>query len=140
MAFTGPLEDRILIRERMSAYADAAFRGDPEAWLENWIEDCTWAGPAFELHGKPALLKRWHKIWSTLAAMTFFTEIGAIEVLGDRALARCYCREILVRKNGDCRKYVGRYDDELVRQDGRWLFAKRTYSVLMDEGPVPLAD
>lgn len=135
MAFTGPLEDRILIRERMGSYADAAFQNDCDAWLDNWVADCIWTGPGFELRGKPALQAQWQAIWATQDAMAFFTDIGAIEVQGDRALARCYCREILALKGGEFRKIVGRYDDELVRQNGQWLFAKRRYSVLMDEQP-----
>ena len=39
MAFTGPIEDRLLIRERMNASADATFRGDVEAYLDCWAED-----------------------------------------------------------------------------------------------------
>lgn len=134
MAFSGPLEDRLLIRERMGAYADAAFRADVEAYLACWSEDCTrvWAGS--EIRGKPALREQWEKIWLGLEKMTFFVEVGAIEVEGDLAKTRCYCREILFLKGGAVRKVVGRYDDKLRREDGEWLFTRREYALLMDEG------
>ena len=134
MAFTGPLEDRILIRERLDGYADCAFRGDAEAWLANWAEDCIWSGTAFELRGKEALRAQWHKLWRAMESMAFFVQVAAIEVDGERAVARSYCREIVGLKIGGHRKYVGRYDDELVRQNGQWLFARRNYTVLLDEG------
>ena len=39
MAFTGPLEDRIAIRELLETYADAVCRVDAEAWGSTWAED-----------------------------------------------------------------------------------------------------
>ena len=47
--------------------------------------------------------------------------VGAIAVDGDRATARCYCREIMTLKGGGLWKVVGLYTDELVR-DG-WVVA-----------------
>ncbi|MET0179419.1 MAG: nuclear transport factor 2 family protein [Novosphingobium sp.] len=131
------LADRMLIRERMSAYADAAFRGDLDAYLACWSEDGVRIGNGAEVRGKPALRAQWLKIWAILDRMTFFTETCAIEVEGDRATARCYCREILLLKSGGMRKVVGRYDDELVRENGIWLFARREYALFIDEGASP---
>jgi hypothetical protein len=76
----------------------------------------------------------WDGIWGLLDKMALFTEIGAIEADGGHATARCYCREILFLKAGGLRKVVGVYNDELVRQDGVWLFARRDYQTFMDEG------
>lgn len=39
MAFTGPMEDRLLIRELYDTYADAGSRGDREGWLGCFAED-----------------------------------------------------------------------------------------------------
>lgn len=137
MAFTGPLQDRLLIRERMGAYADAAFRGDREAWLANWIDDCVWFSLGQEHRGKAAMRDQWAVIWANMERMGFFTEIGAIEVDGDRASARCYCREILVMKDGSVPKLIGAYEDELVRRGEDWLFASRRYTVLLAEPGQP---
>lgn len=134
MAFEGPVEDRLLIRELFGTYSDATFRGDVEAWLACWTEDGVRAQAKTEYAGKAALRAMWEKVWGVLDRMAFFTEIGAIEVAGDRASARSYCREILLLKGGDLRKVVGVYTDELVRQNGGWLFAHREYQLFMDEG------
>jgi ketosteroid isomerase-like protein len=131
--FTGSFEDRLLIRERYGAYSDAVFRRDVEAWLTNWTEDCVWAVFATEHRGRSALRAQWDAVWSSLSSMAFFAEIGAIEVDGDRAAARCYTREILCPKAGGVPKVVGAYADELVRENGVWLFSRRSYSVLIDE-------
>ncbi len=133
MAFTGPLEDRIAIRERMGTYADSAFQRDKQAWLANWSEDGVWKTHFAELKGKAALAEQWGKIWTHLDAMAFFTEVCRIEIDGDRAIARCYCREILALPGGAVRKVVGQYDDQLVKTGGEWLFSRRDYRLLIDE-------
>jgi ketosteroid isomerase-like protein len=133
MAFTGTPEDRQQIRERLEAYADAVFRRDLEAWLGNWSADCVWTVAGAEFRGKVALQAQWTQTWATLKKMAFFTEVGAIEASGDRARARCYCREILLLKDGGVRKVVGVYEDELVREQGVWLFARRDYRLFIDE-------
>ena len=38
----GPMEDRLLIRELFGLYGDASCRGDADAWLELFAEDCEW--------------------------------------------------------------------------------------------------
>lgn len=140
MAFSGPLEDRLLIRELIGDYSDATFRQDAEAWLACWTEDGVRAqAGAREHHGKAALRAMWDAVWAMLDKLAFFTEIGVIEVQGDQAITRCYCREILFLKDGGVRKVVGVYDDQLVRQNGKWLFARREYQLFMDEGASPPA-
>jgi hypothetical protein len=56
---------------------------------------------------------------------------GAIEVNGDRATARVYTSEIYKDPAAGIEHRVrGRYDDELRRIDGKWLFTRRIYRVL----------
>jgi len=133
MAFTGPLEDRIAIRELHETYADAAFRDDAAAWLDCWADDAIWITSFGEVRGKAALATQWEKVGATFAAIGFFPTVGAIEIDGDRALTRGYVREIATMHDGGFLKVVGRYDDEVVRENGAWRFARREYSVLMRE-------
>jgi uncharacterized protein (TIGR02246 family) len=134
MAFIGPLEDRIAIRELHDTYADAGFRGDMEQWLGCFVEDCAWVTPYGEMRGKEQLKATWDQIFSNLGALGFFTVMGGVEIDGDTATDRAYIREIFLAKDGAIQKLVGRYDDRLVREDGVWKFAKREYSVLIREG------
>lgn len=135
MAFTGPLEDRIAIRDLYGSYADCAFRQARQDFLDCWCADGVWSTPFGEVAGRAALEAQWDTIWQTFDSMGFFTEVGSIEVAADRAQGRAYCREIVNLPGGGIRKLVGRYDDELRRENDRWRFARRTYTVLITEEP-----
>jgi len=134
MAYTGPLEDRIAIRELHETYADAGFRGDMEQWLDCFVDDCTWVTPYGEMKGKEQLKATWDQIFGNLAALGFFTVMGAIEVDGDSATDRAYIREVFHAKDGSMQKLVGSYHDQLVREGGAWKFKRREYAVLISEG------
>lgn len=131
--FTGPLEDRLIIRERYGAYCDAVFQGDVDAWLANWSHDGVWDIFGKQHRGKTELRSQWDATWGALNNMAFFAEIGSLEVSGSRASARSYCREIVVLTSGQIIKVVGCYEDELVKLNDEWLFALRKYSVLINE-------
>jgi len=138
MSFTGPLEDRIAIRELNETYADSAFRSDMAIWLDCWIDDCVWITPFGEVRGKAGLTEQWGKIGESFGIIGFFPVLAAIEVDGDRAVARSYVREIATMHDGGLYKVVGRYDDELVRRDGAWRFAQREYAALIRENGTAL--
>jgi ketosteroid isomerase-like protein len=139
MAFSGPLEDRQLIRERVGAYSDAVFQRDVEAWLDCWTDDAVRTGSGPESCGKADLRRFWDGTWRMLESMAFLAEVGSIEVEGDQARARVYCREILFLRGGGVRKVVGAYTDRLRREAGVWRFARRDYRLLLDEGTAPRA-
>lgn len=142
MAFTGPLEDRLEIRELIDTYADAVQIRDAEAWGSVWAEDAYWALPEFPKHegftGKRAIVEGWVMSMTDYASMTDFSvpmiyvaNPGAIEVTGDTARGHSYTSEIYRDpRSQQVHRIRGRYDDELRRIDGRWLFTKRIYRVL----------
>jgi ketosteroid isomerase-like protein len=144
MAFTGPLADRIEIRELIEAYSDAVMRGDSAAWGRVWAEDAYWALPEFPGHeefvGRAAIVAGWQWSMANYAksardgeppSMIYVSTPGAIEVRGDRATARVYTSEIYSFPGAARESRIrGRYDDELARLDGRWLFTKRVYRLL----------
>ena len=41
MAFEGPIEDRLAIRELIENYADAVFQRDEERWAANWADEAS---------------------------------------------------------------------------------------------------
>ena len=133
MAFTGPLEDRIAIRELYDAYADGANRGDKAAWLDPWTEDALWWSHLFEVRGKAAIADQYDQIMAPVASTTFLTQICAIEVDGDRARGRAVCQERLVLTPGGSMRLTGRYEDEIVREHGQWRFRSRHYHVMTEE-------
>ncbi len=133
MPFEGALADRVLIRERMSEYADSMFQRDLGAWLANFTEDCLWRGNGMEMRGLDALAASWPGLWEPLNRMAYFTEVAAIKVTGDTATARCYSRQIMFQKDGAVRKFAGLYHDKLVRRGETWLFAEREFEFIGTE-------
>jgi ketosteroid isomerase-like protein len=131
--FSGPIEDRLAIRERIEAYSDAVFRHDAEDWIDCWADDGVWRLPGIDVSGKANIKAAWIGAMGGFAMAGFFATPGAIQIDGDRALVRVYTLEVLVLKAGGVRKIVGAYDDELVKQAGIWRFASRRYTVLHDE-------
>lgn len=135
MAFTGPTEDRLAIRDLYGLYSDASWRGDRDDWEACWAEDCQWNTHLFGRSGKHELREQWDALWANFRSLAILSEIGAIEVDGDRAMARCVAREIIRLVDGGLYKLVGRYEDRLVRENGTWLFSRRDYQPLVEELP-----
>lgn len=135
MPFTGPVEDRLAIRELYGTYADASWRGDREQWLACFAPDGRWSSHLFDAAGHDALRETWDSLWKDWDAVGFLGEIGSIEVLGDDAAARSYAREVVKTKAGTVFKLCGYYDDALVRVEGDWKFVSRAYTLTIDEFP-----
>jgi uncharacterized protein (TIGR02246 family) len=132
MAFSGPIEDRLAIRELIDAYNDAVHRRDADDWAATWTEDATWDLLGHVVSGKPAIVETWKGAMATFSYVGFSATPGAIEVDGDKAVARVYVRETLIGEDKSVRRVEGSYDDELAKEDGAWRFQKRIYKILND--------
>ena len=69
MISSGPLEDRLMIRELVESYNDAVMRFDGDAWAANWTDDATWvlAGMG-EFTGKANFYPVWQGAMSGFSA------------------------------------------------------------------------
>jgi uncharacterized protein (TIGR02246 family) len=133
MAFQGPLEDRIAIRELLESYGDAVFRHDPVAWGDCWAQDATWTLPGIgATRGRAAIVETWRAAMHRFEQVSFHTTLGALAIAGDRAEGRAYTSEVLKPKAGGILRMEGAYEDLIIRQEGRWLFAARSWRVLVD--------
>ena len=130
MPFTGPIEDRLAIRDLYDSYADGANRGDRADWLAGWSDDAVWWSHYFELKGRDAIGAKYDEITADVRQTIFMTQICSIEVSGDTAKCRAVCSERLLQNAGGEYQLTGLYEDELERRDGQWLFTRRTYNVL----------
>jgi hypothetical protein len=135
MPFTGTFEDRMLIRELYGRYGDASWRGAREDWVACFTKDGRWVSHLFDCRGTAQLLETWDSLWKDWQGVAFLSEIGSIDVMGDRAKVRSYAREIVQLKSGGIFKLAGHYDDDLVRENGEWLFASRVYVMKIMEMP-----
>ena len=134
MISSGPIEDRLAIRELVESYNDAVMRFDAQAWGDNWAEDATWSLPGMgEVTGRGAIVTMWQRAMSAFEFVGFFGSAGPLVVNGPRATGTWYQQEFLHQKDGGKRAVTGRYRDEYVKRGGRWYFAKRVYVVLKSE-------
>ena len=131
MISSGPLEERLAIRELIDSYNDAVMRFDGDAWAENWTADATWSLPGMgDVNGKANFFALWTKMMSAYSFVGFFASAGPITVTDNTAHGTWYQQEFLHGKDGAKTQVTGRYEDDYVKRGGRWFFQKRTYSVL----------
>jgi len=131
MISSGPIEDRLAIRELVESYNDALMRFDGDAWAENWADDGIWSLPGMgEVAGKDKFFPLWKGAMSAYEFVGFFASAGPITVTGDTAHATWYQQEFLHGKDGTVAQITGRYEDDYVRRNGRWYFHKRVYSIM----------
>ncbi|MEM9313645.1 MAG: nuclear transport factor 2 family protein [Pseudomonadota bacterium] len=141
MPFTGPLEDRVAIRELMNTHAHGVMTRDADLWGAIWADDAHWELLDYPdlggFSGKESIVGAWiesmkrYGLEDMQKPMVYFMEPGAIEVDGDRATAVAYTHEVY--QDPETRKVIrgfGRYDDKLERRAGRWLFVRRDYTVM----------
>ena len=134
MISSGPVEDRLAIRELVDSYNDAVMRFDRDAWASNWTDDATWSLPGMgEVTGKDTFVPLWQQMMAGFSFVGFFASAGPIVVTGNTAHAIWYQQEFLHQKDGARRRITGRYEDDYVKRGGRWFFQKRVYSVLNAE-------
>ena len=134
MISSGPLEDRMAIRELVESYNDAVMRFDGDAWAENWRDDATWQLPGTDgITGKENCFPVWQGAMAGFSFVGFFASAGPIVVDGDKAHGTWYQQEFLHQKDGVKRSVTGRYEDDYVKVDGRWYFQKRIYDVMNSE-------
>ena len=134
MPFTGPLEDRIAIREMYDTYADGANRMDRATWLSVWADDGVWHTHYFEQHGLAAIGENYDELMAPVSATTFLTQICSIEIEGDTARASSIGQERLMMPGGSFR-LTGLNQDRLVRRGGSWQILRRDYHVSIEEAP-----
>jgi len=130
MAFTGPVEDRLAIRELLETYADAVNRVDAGDWGATWAEDGRWSMPDYPqfpaVHGRDAIVETWVGAMAQFPGVVFVATPGSIAVEGDRATVRSYTSEVY-DQDGATKRDRGLYDDVCVKRDGTWLFLSRTF-------------
>lgn len=130
MSFTGPIEDRLAIRELLDTYSDAVCTVDAAAWGATWDEDAQWELPDYPqigtIRGRANIVAAWKAAMAQYPGIIFVSSPGSIEVEGDTARVRCYTSEVY-DQGGVTRRDRGRYDDLLVKRAGCWLFKSRIF-------------
>ncbi len=131
MNFSGPMEDRLQIRELMDTYADAVCRADATAYAGCWADEgAIWSIPWYPaigtIEGKENILATWTEAMKTFAGDNFVMVPGSIHVDGTSARVTAYTSEAY-----DIGETVfrdrGYYEDTCIKVEGRWYFKERTF-------------
>jgi uncharacterized protein (TIGR02246 family) len=137
MPFTGPMEDRLAIRELIDTYADATNLRDAELWGSLFAEDARWELPDFPEYGdtvgRAAIVAKWAAAVGDHEGLVYIATPDAIGVDGNRATARLYTSEVYTAKDGATVRRRGRYDEVLAKRDGRWLITEHVFRTLHEE-------
>jgi ketosteroid isomerase-like protein len=132
--------DRLAIRELIDAYAHCADRRDAKGQMALFTADTRFlvyydpaaVKPTQELRGRDSLAPVFDDLNRYVATMHFNGQ-STISLDGDRASGESYCmaHHISVGEDGQRTMMIAsiRYLDELVKQDGEWLFAERRLMV-----------
>lgn len=128
----GDAADKAAIAELVAAYGDAVSRRDADAWGATWAPDATWSLMGHEVSGRDAIVAMWLGAMAQFDAVSFIGALGPITITGETATARCQTQEILRTIDGEIRRVAGVYDDEFVRHNGQWCFARRVFAILIE--------
>jgi hypothetical protein len=137
--FSGPLSDRVGRRELYETYVDAVAMNDAELWASTWVDDCVWHIAGQTTEGKDKTAPCGSSLWTTSRARCSLVLLArSRSTMTPQRGVTTRSRSCGSRQEAfsDCK---GRYADEIVRRDGRWLFKNRSYTVVQ-EVPITVPD
>jgi ketosteroid isomerase-like protein len=128
------------IQSQISRYTDAVNCGNWSDFPNIYMEDATWeaVGLGLRFEGLTAITEG---LSGLVQAMSMFAQLNCPAVIrydGDRASARTTIYETGENQSAGTRMEVyGRYEDELARVNGQWLFKSRRFvPIARKEGPL----
>jgi len=131
----GAAVERLQITELIARFTDAASRRDFATMPELFVEDAVWEADAeglgFRHHGRDEI-RRWLTDNPNRVEVVFYLAVPTVVELDgpDHARTRTLMTELLRKLDtGEHLQLFGTYDDELVRRDGRWQFARRRFQL-----------
>jgi hypothetical protein len=119
------------VRDLVARCCDAVARGDADAWVECWDDDGVWLLAGRDpVSGADALRRTFSVARAELELCVPEILFGWVDPDGDRATARWYVREVQRTRWAAGVELVGCYDDELVRTEAGWRFARRRFWIV----------
>jgi uncharacterized protein (TIGR02246 family) len=134
--------DWVAVNELVARYNRAIDTGDVEGWVGTFAPDGVFDGVIGRFEGEEALRRLATDYWTTPAyepwrGCQHWVNNVVVESLGgtpERARLRCDHAMIKAEAGGARVVLLAAYDDELVRLDGGWRFARRTVRAFPPEG------
>lgn len=121
-------DDYVAVQRLVHRYADAVIHRDGARWGSCWADDAVWdLGRGRLVEGREAILQLWYGAMTGMAAVFQVVQNGDVWTTDDpdRAVGRWYITERFHRADGNAGTLLAHYDDEYVRVDGEWRFARR---------------
>jgi predicted MFS family arabinose efflux permease/ketosteroid isomerase-like protein len=127
------LEDRAALRELVDNFSILADRKDVQGQVQLFTEDGTvqthvGGQLVADLKGRNQLAASFEPFLATFETVYHFNGQHTVNIQGDQASGTLYCLVTLIGDDGGrmMKRTIGvYYNDEYVRQDGRWLIARR---------------
>jgi hypothetical protein len=129
-------EDENAVRSLAAAYSDAVNRRDPEGMAAVFAPDGIIEKPGYgdPVQGVEKITKRYRRLQRERDFLCQMIYSGIVEINGDRANARWWFGELKKPVDSDDWLYmIGCYQDEVVRLDIGWRFARRCQVTVMDQ-------
>ena len=134
------LERRVQVLEDIEAikklkalyclYCDDNFNADALVGL--FATDAVWEGDDLGRHqGHEAIRSFYKAIVRRLTFAIHYVANPVIQVQGDRAHGTWYLLEPGTIENNQAIWIMGRYTDDYIKVDGRWLFSKVTLNIMV---------
>jgi hypothetical protein len=141
MAFSGPMEARLEVRELIERYANAVTQRNVTAWSDLWEDDAVWSmpdlGTGITLRTKTTIVSSWVELMRQYHgpaeepwAFSFVSVLGEMDLHGERGTVRSYSVEAYADATGRTVHLKGQYDDEVTRRGGCWRFSKRVWRLM----------
>lgn len=134
------LENQQLILTLAHQFSDAANRKDAVLYRSLWATESKWIiGPPInkDFSGADEIVNAFiHLLYN----WEFFVQLTCsyhIKIEGNTATANFYVSEIARIKDGMSNYNLAMYQDQLIFENGKWLFRERNYKVLyLDQSPL----
>jgi 3-phenylpropionate/cinnamic acid dioxygenase small subunit len=128
MGLTGTFEDREQIRELYARYAFTIDYGPYEEWLKCFTLDGVFDSPRFGHHVGHDGLRRFTEIYKESMGSGQVRHMMTnviFRIDGDSATGGCYLTYYHCKNGRATLEAVGRYEDQLRKVGGEWLFQSR---------------
>jgi hypothetical protein len=134
------LEDREEIERLLMEYGVTLDNRDFTAYSQLFATDGIWSGSIGTIRGQAAIKAAMEKAFDTATAPTgdgsfHLLTNPIIDVQGDHATAISKWTFVHLVDKKPVIALAGRYDDSLIRQNGRWRFERRVASSAADARP-----
>lgn len=129
-------QDELAIRSLAAAYSDAVNRRDAAGMAAVFAPDGVIEKPGFgdPVQGVEKILKRYTRLQREREFLCQMIHSGIVEVDGDRATARWWFSEIKKPVGGDdWLSMIGVYQDDVVRTQQGWRFARRVQTTIQEQ-------